>query len=539
MVQRGSCTAAVLLSSSSAAPPSVPSKEVSRPSDAATGRREAEEDDSASPALSVPTSPSPSPRPEPTSASTAASSIPSPSRPRPRPLRAPEERLAFREAKSLYEAGQHASRSNPLAAVLHFRQAAAVFGELEGQQARVEKCLWQAGMCWAKEGLRAKRTRQGELACEAFEQAKTLFHFIGDMEKEAMALYQLGLATHDILAAAESIKAAAILWAELGDEAREAMCYAELGHAFSASDPDAGIYYLKQALLLYLKLADVAKEAHALFSIGTPASLSRSRSVSSMASTSSSWPKVHPAQTAYNYISQARRLFARLGDAKGQAEAAYRLGKLSTRYGPKGELPVAVELFEEACDKFREAGSIVDEAWSMYRLALVMLKARSSALAIDYLAEARKLFQEAKSDEKQAEGSCLLRIGEIQATRGEAELAKQSIAEEPSALAAGLGLADVGSSTVSHSPGSSISGGVGTSPLAPVLEEAEEDEAGDDGSSSEAEEQLEVVMQTDPEAPGRRTSRGGDAAWWAVGTAEPASTEVRVPESREAAAIAA
>lgn len=195
------------------------------------------------------------------------------------------------------------------------------------------------------------------------------------------------------------------------------MCYAELGHAFSASDPDAGIYYLKQALLLYLKLADVAKEAHALFSIGTlaarlppttdppttprasplarspapgtPASLSRSRSVSSMASTSSSWPKVHPAQTAYNYISQARRLFARLGDAKGQAEAAYRLGKLSTRYGPKGELPVAVELFEEACDKFREAGSIVDEAWSMYRLALVMLKARSSALAIDYLAEVR------------------------------------------------------------------------------------------------------------------------------------------------------
>lgn len=195
------------------------------------------------------------------------------------------------------------------------------------------------------------------------------------------------------------------------------MCYAELGHAFSASDPDAGIYYLKQALLLYLKLADIAKEAHALFSIGTlaarlppttdpptpprasplarspapgtPASLSRSRSVSSMASTSSSWPKVHPAQTAYNYILQARRLFARLGDAKGQAEAAYQLGKLSTRHGPKGELPVAVELFEEACDKFREARSMVDEAWSMYRLALVMLKARSSALAIDYLAEVR------------------------------------------------------------------------------------------------------------------------------------------------------
>lgn len=58
--------------------------------------------------------------------------------------------------------------------MLHFRQAAAVFAELEGQQGRVEKCLWQAGMCWAKEGLRAKRARQGELACEAFEQVRVL-----------------------------------------------------------------------------------------------------------------------------------------------------------------------------------------------------------------------------------------------------------------------------------------------------------------------------------------------------------------------------
>lgn len=240
------------------------------------------------------------------------------------------------------------------------------------------------------------------------------------------------------------------------------MCYAELGHTFGVGDPDTGIYYLKQALLLYLKLADVAKEAHALFAIGTLASrlplpppldpptptrdfgarasqpssgLNRSFSTSSMGSNSSRTRSLHPSQTTYNYISQARRLFARLGLPKGQAECAYQLGKLCTRHGPRGELEAAVVLFEEACDKFREAGGAeVDEAWSMYRLALVMLKVRSSALAIDYLAEARRLFRDAATDERKAEGSCLLRIGEIYAAEGEVEKAKLSIEEVRSSL---------------------------------------------------------------------------------------------------------
>lgn len=245
------------------------------------------------------------------------------------------------------------------------------------------------------------------------------------------------------------------------------MCYAELGHTFGVGDPDTGIYYLKQALILYLKLADVAKEAHALFAIGTlasrlpppppldpptptrnlsatttkisqpcsPSVLNRSVSTSSMGSNSTRTRSLHPFQTAYNYISQARRLFARLGLAKGQAECAYQLGKLSTRHGPRGELEAAVVLFEEACDKFRQAGGAeVDEAWSMYRLALVMLKVRSSTLAIDYLAEARRLFRDAATDERKAEGSCLLRIGEIYAAAGEVEKAKLSVEEVRSPL---------------------------------------------------------------------------------------------------------
>ncbi|GAA5977251.1 hypothetical protein JCM10908_004910 [Rhodotorula pacifica] len=560
-----------------------------------------------SPALSVPNSPTPSPpQNEPLASSRSASR--SRSRPRttttqqqsapgtPRTTkRSQEDRLAFREAKSLYEAGLHASKSNLLAAVMHFRQAAAVFGEIEGQEKRTEKCLWQAGMCWAKEGLRAKKARQRTVACEAFEQAKTLFHFIGDMGKEAMALYQLGLVTRDLAFAADSIKAAAILFAEAGDEAREAMCYAELGHSFGVNDPDTGIYYLKQALLLYLKLADVAKEAHALFSIGTLAArlspttdppsptaspsargLNRSVSTSSMTSTSSSRKALHPSQTAVNYITQARRLFARLGLAKGQAECAYQLGKLSTRLGPRGELEAAVVLFEEACEKFREAGESVDEAWSMYRLALVMLKVRSSALAIDYLTEARRLFRDAKTDERKAEGSCLLRIGEIYAATGDTEQAKHSIEEgmrligndksrsriarrgticlrrlsaAPSTVApasatpSGLvssprippppvnAVSSHPSPTSPSSPSSPAAeqpssparslnansiGTGGAGPLAPVLEEEEEEE----------EDMVEEL-----ETPGRRASKAGDEAWWSVETPTATATATAAAEA--------
>lgn len=147
----------------------------------------------ASPALSVPTSPTSSPPGPVSSLNTSPSPGSGPSstqwetaRPRTpkvsasptpssRTKRTNEDRLKFREAKSLYEAGSLAAKTNLLAAAMHFRQAAAVFGEIQGQEKRTEKCLWQAGMCWAKEGLRAKKARQRTVAAEAFEQVSCLW----------------------------------------------------------------------------------------------------------------------------------------------------------------------------------------------------------------------------------------------------------------------------------------------------------------------------------------------------------------------------
>ncbi|BGP49831.1 hypothetical protein JCM10450v2_005736 [Rhodotorula kratochvilovae] len=331
--------------------------------------------------LSLPSTPDLSPSPDPSLAPAA-----------PRSSRS-ADRAAFREARALYESGELLARDNPVAATLHFRQAAAVFGEIDGQERRRDKSLWQAGMCYASVAMRAKRRGEAETARAALERARSCFHLINERGKEAMAVYQLGLVTSELNAAAELIKAAALMYAEQGDEPREAMCYAELGHLFSATDADTAIFYLKQCLLLYLKLGDSHREGKVLYTIGLLAS-----------------SKLDDRATAFNYLAQARVIFRRRGDSAEEADASYQLGKLCVR---RGAYEPAVRYFEEASTLFHAANLLVDEAWSSYRLALVMLKVRSTPLAIDYLAEARKLFADAPTDERHAEGSCLLRIAEI------------------------------------------------------------------------------------------------------------------------------
>ncbi|GAA5841257.1 hypothetical protein JCM11251_001606 [Rhodosporidiobolus azoricus] len=302
-------------------------------------------------------------------------------------------RALFAEAKTLYESGLSLSPTNPYAATLHFRQAASVFAEIPGQRKRVEKSLWQAGMSWAGIGFRASKragAERREEAREAFEEARELFAFVGETSKEAMALYHLGYVTDEILLAADHLKTAASLFADLADEAHEAMCYAEAAHLFGQEDPDTAIFFLKQCLLLYMKIGDTNREGKALFAIGSLAAHLDKR-------------------TAHNYYLQARVIFRRRNDIVEDANCSYQLGKIAVACK---SFEAAVLYFEEASALFHEAHKPVDEAWALYRLALVMLKVKTAELALDYLNEAKRLFSEA-GNEKAAEGSCLLRMGEI------------------------------------------------------------------------------------------------------------------------------
>ncbi|GAA5927920.1 hypothetical protein JCM3775_002764 [Rhodotorula graminis] len=346
-----------------------------------------------SPPLSLPSTPDDlSPRSSPTPAAGPSATTTSAAAARSRSA----DRAAFNEARALYDSGVALSRDgNPLAATRHFRQAAVVFGDMDGQEKRRDKSMWQAGMCYASLGMRAKKRGEKETARGALEQARSCFHFINERAKEAMAMFQLALlALPDLSQATEQLKAAAVMYADLGDEAREAMCYAELGHLFSASDPDTAVFFLKQCLLLYLKLGDSHREGKVLYTIGLLASSAA----------------LDDRRTGYNYLAQARVIFRRRGDTADEGDACYALGKSCVR---SGAFEQAVKYFEEASSLFHSAHLPVDEAWASYRLALVMLKVRSASLAISYLSDARQLFAEAPSDERHAEGSCCLRIAEI------------------------------------------------------------------------------------------------------------------------------
>ncbi|GAA5852506.1 hypothetical protein JCM5353_001128 [Sporobolomyces roseus] len=133
-----------------------------------------------------------------------------------------------------------------------------------------------------------------------------------------------------------------------------------------------------------MKIGDQEKEGRALYSIGEV--------------------RLHTdKQAAYNHFLQARVVFRRLANQpKQDGNCSYQLGKICT--GQKA--------FQAAVQFFEEIEAKTDEAWSLYRLALVMLKVDSNDLAVDYLTEARRLFAEV-GNERQAEGSCLMRIGEI------------------------------------------------------------------------------------------------------------------------------
>ncbi|BGP26043.1 hypothetical protein JCM10295v2_004986 [Rhodotorula toruloides] len=410
-------------------------------------------------------------------------------------------------------------------------------------------------MCFAREGVRAGRragrvvARPGgggkgeervgrrksaeeglEQARRCLEQARDLFHFLGESAKEAIALYQLGLFSTTVAEAANHLKSAAILFAECGDEGREAMCYAELGNLFAAGeggDPDSGLWFFKQALLLYLKLGDTVKEAHCLFSCGVlfarlpppdhslPSSITSSPSLSVSTSCTTSHYTPNPTQSALAYLSQSATLFRKLKDRKGEAECRYQMGKVFARIGgarEKSGLERAVKEFEEASNLFLKAGSTTDCAWTYYRLSLVMLKVHSKELALDYLAEARKLFADAK--EKKAEGACLVRMAEVMRGEVSAEASVPGSKEEDEAVVADKYLEELSSPSTSQLRRPprlrTASSPEDTSHALEIVREEDEENEQDDDQAGKS-----LARRGSEGGLGFGGERGGEA-WWAV-----------------------
>ncbi|SDA01511.1 BZ3500_MvSof-1268-A1-R1_Chr10-1g02739 [Microbotryum saponariae] len=263
---------------------------------------------------------------------------------------------------------------------------------------KASKAAWKVANLTADLGYRASKLGDNHSAARLLLEARSIFQRIGDLAKEATCLQQLGLvciASGDPLQAADYLKNAIVILIETGNVPQEASTSCELANLLSSSDPPSAILFYKQVLVLFCKLSDSVREARTLYAVAKLYTTEREYA------------------TSFAYYLQARVIFRRLGETwikfvAADADCSYALGKLAA----KGELfPAAVSYLEEASLLYRQVSQPVDEAWSLYRLSLVMLRCGDHQLAIDYLLEAQQLFA-AKPNQLKAQASCCGRIAQ-------------------------------------------------------------------------------------------------------------------------------
>ncbi|SCV73834.1 BQ2448_6264 [Microbotryum intermedium] len=287
-------------------------------------------------------------------------------------------------------AGVAQARRRFLASFEAFKQA--------GEEKKASKAAWKVANLTADLGYRASKLGDHHGAAKLLLEARSIFQRIGELSKEAICLQQLGLvciASGDPRQAAGYLKNAIAVLIETDNMPQEASTLCELANLLSSSDPPSAILFYKQALVLFCKLSDSVREARTLYAIARLYTTEREYA------------------TSFAYYLQARVIFRRLGEnsikfVAADADCSYALGKLAA----KGELfPAAVTYLEEASLLYRQVGQPVDEAWSLYRLSLVMLQCGDHQLAIDYLLEAQQLFAN-EQDQHKAQASCCSRIAQ-------------------------------------------------------------------------------------------------------------------------------
>lgn len=152
--------------------------------------------------------------------------------------------------------------------------------------------LRQLSFTHATLGLRAARQNDLPNAVAFFTEARSLYNTLGDVSKEAMCYFQLGLLrVSGELAAIEALQEVSAaprvcssdrqtwlttlneqairLYGSIQEESNEAMCLCELASIFAERDPKSSIHRFKLALMLYCSRGDSDKEARTLFTIAS------------------------------------------------------------------------------------------------------------------------------------------------------------------------------------------------------------------------------------------------------------------------------
>lgn len=142
------------------------------------------------------------------------------------------------------------------------------------------------------------------------------------------------------------------LYRTAGEPRGEACCIALLGNIhIDRTEPEAARAFFEEALLRFRTLGDLSWEAHCLMGLGTAEVYQSSR-------------------TCRSRLDEARRLYQKAGDPRGEANCLQHLAGHSLEYG---DFEAAQQEAEGALQLFRRAGSLLGEANSLRSLSHIAL----------------------------------------------------------------------------------------------------------------------------------------------------------------------
>jgi CHAT domain-containing protein/tetratricopeptide (TPR) repeat protein len=243
-----------------------------------------------------------------------------------------------------------------------------------------------------------------EAANRKFEEARRLFHAVGDAEKEASSLNRLGetsLSLGELQKAQECFDQALALSRAVNSRDGEAEALNNLGEAcYASGDRQKSLDYFNQALALFLSLGKRNEEANTLGNIGF----------------------VHHSlgenQRGLDYLNQSLQLLRALGNRKLEA---LMLNNIGVVYESLGEEQKALDCYQQALPLHQAVGNRDDEAVTLGNIGFVYDRLGEKQRALDHYQQAL-LLHRAMGD-RLKEAVALNNIGLLYDSLGEGERA--------------------------------------------------------------------------------------------------------------------
>ena len=237
-------------------------------------------------------------------------------------------------------------------------------------------------------------------ALEKYQQARELWHEVGDQGKEASALQRIGLVYFllgDKQKALDFDNQALPIERAVGDRSAEATTLNNIGFVYnSLEEKQRAVDFYNQALPIYRCVGDRSGDARVMQSIGGV------------------YLSLGENQKALDFFNQALPIFRAVGDRHGEASMLTGIGR---GYNFLGETQKALDSYNQALLITRAVGDRSKQARTLNNIGWVYYSLGEKQKALDYYNQA--LFIERAVDDRPGEATTLHDIGSVYSSLGE------------------------------------------------------------------------------------------------------------------------